>query len=234
MDTPKKIFIQAGAGSFNDHAIHILQKSKPELAGAELEFCGTPSSAMQRADEAKDAEAHVFTAVRNGLVKGNLIPPTIEGMRRYEVQLKDAIRMKIEMCLLTRQDENGQPMERVASIRPALDQINGWLKTHGLSTIEVPEGTSEAARKLSAGELEKKTGVIAPERCASTYPGLEVREKGIQDDSNNYTHFALLKVKKREVEITVEQAREELQAIVDEIRRRTKEDEEFHQIMQAA
>ncbi len=229
----RTIFVQAGDGSFNDHAIHILQNNRPDLRDIDLKFCGRPISAMEQADAVNDSGAMVFAAVCNDLVGGGLILPTIEGVQSFEIELLDAIRMKIEMCLLVRQDETGE-IQRVASIEPALDQVSPWLQRSGTFTIEVPEGTSEAARRLSEGVYEKGTGVIAPERCVSTYEGLEVREAGIEDNDNNYTHFALLRVKKREAKITTEQARQELQSVVDTIVSGIKEEESFHQLLEVA
>lgn len=225
---------QAGAGSFNDLAIHKLQEQRAELATLEVDprSC-TPMMAMERA--ASQENGFAFVALRNDII--DLVNPTIAALQRFEIlNLVDAIRMQIEMCLVLKEGATIDGIDTVASILPALGQVKGWIESHGITNIkEVPAGTAAAANMLSTGELGPNVGVIAPERVVDVYPGLQLAEKGIQDRQeggrNNYTTFGLLKVREREVPISNEEARQILINLIDQIRGRIVEDESFCQVM---
>ncbi len=239
MDSQKKIFVQTSPGSFNHHAIDLL-RDEDVLQNSAIQFAGPQRDIMQRAVEENGL---IFAAVCNDIVKGNLIPSTVEALKDFKIEkLREGIRMKIEMCLLRRKEAVSQrlPLFSLVSHPAALKQIGNWLEKteesagRSLELTEEIGGTSEAARQLSAGELSNLTGVIAPEHSTSIYPGLSVVEKNIQDQDDNYTHFGLMEVSKRETPISEEDAREHLHQFVDRLRERIQVTSDFFQTAKVA
>ena len=106
--------------------------------------------------------------------------------------------MKIEMCLLRHEEAVRRhiPLTQIASHPSALQQIEHWKQAHPVAEIPVPEGTSEAARRLSSGELEVGIGVIGPKLLADLYPHLVLVEQGIQDTKDNILSSGFLKSKR--------------------------------------
>ena len=231
MESQKKIFSQTSPGSFNDQALAYLIK-EGKIGTPNIEFAGTQKNAMKKAVE---EDGLAFMALRNDIA--GLVPTTIEALQDYEVrELLEAIRMKIEMCLIRRENGNA-PLKKLMSHPTALKQIGNWQKVqegetgNKLEILEEPLGTSEAARKLSAGELDPETGIIAPEWSVKVYPDIKVIEKGIQDNDDNYTLFGLVSAQQREANISNEEARARLEHLVKGARDRIKETSEtFYQI----
>jgi len=228
----ENIVVQAGPGSFNDQALGILKNERPGLIDAKVVFAGEPIDVMSRA---VDTNSLAFLALRNNIVPGNLIPPTVEAFRSFSVDnVFDAIRMRIIMSLIVKNGTGIEDIDLVASIKAALDQTSGFIQKRHLGMICEPSGTSEAARKLSYGShYPRRTGVIGPDKLAEVYPGLRVASSGIENQVDpNYTLFGLLAMKKRERVITMEDASKELGEIVDRIRGSIVEDDtSFSQLM---
>ncbi|WP_310582540.1 prephenate dehydratase [Deinococcus sp.] len=80
-------------------------------------------------------------------------------------------------------------VKRVYSQQPALDQCTTFLRKHALTPVTAHD-TAGSAKELSArGSLDE--GVIASARAAELY-GLEVLERGIEDEPFNFTRFMVL------------------------------------------
>ncbi len=235
MNLPAKIFVQTSPGSFNHHALELLRE-EDILQNPDIQFAGPQKDAMQKA---VDENGLVFAAVCNDIVQGNLIPSTVDALKDFEIkELHEGIRMKIEMCLLRTEKavRDNTPLVKVVSHPAALKQITHWAqkRERPLELAEEIGGTSEAARQLSAGELDDTAGAIAPEWSAKIYPGLVVTEKNIQNQDDNYTHFGLMKVQKRNVQITVEEARKHLQEFVDRLKDHIDINSDFYQVAKVA
>lgn len=212
-----KIYIQAGPGSFNDAAIGLLTSVDPSLRKVNRVFAGTPTEAMEMAtDNASDSSGFVFVAVSNNLV--GLVTPTAAALQKYEiVRVVSGIEMGVEMCVLVPDGvSDATNLTQVASIQPALDQVKVWRDNHGVTTIEEPKGTSAAAEKLSEDQYPNHTGVIGPRKLADVYTNLNALECGIEDKPSA-TEFALLEVRPRTNEVTLEQAQSELTMAVQEL-----------------
>jgi len=231
MKPSNKIFAQTSPGSFNDQALaYLIQEGY--LTTPDIEFAGTQKNAMKKAVEEGGL---AFMALRNDIA--GLVPTTIEALQNYGIeQLPEVIRMKIEMCLIRRINETA-PLKKLTSHPTALKQISKWKELeekrlgHEIELIDEPLGTSKVAEQLSNGEFDPETGIIAPEWSVKVYPEIEVVEKGIQDTDNNYTHFGLMSVAERVSPISKEQAREELESTVQEVRKKIKETSKtFYQI----
>lgn len=223
------IFVQATLGSFNHQALELLLPEKRDTNS--IHFCGTPYNAMQSAFQRNGL---AFVALKNSTIQGNFVEATLEALQHFQITRAIAfVRMKIEMSLIRHQEalQWDIPLSQIASHPAALQQINHWKKRQdSLLEIAVPEGTSEAARKLSMGEFELNTGVIGPKNLAFLYPHLAVVETGIQDKEDNYTIFAILEVSQREEPAHEMEIKRELNDVLWPAESQFQEDPSFFQI----
>lgn len=204
------VYVQAGPGSFNHAALDLLE-SRHNDAYHRL-YSGTPENTYAAAVK---ETAWAFSALANSTINGQLVPAIVNAMRNYKVtKLSAAVRMPIEMCVFGA--DRVSPIKHVASHPAALKQIGQWLNTHQRQTISVPKGTNEAARMLAQGQFEQ--GTVAVGSCAlkSVYPELTLREVGVQDNADNHTLFALMKMEKRPEQISEDQARTALAQVVEQ------------------
>ncbi|MCO7188895.1 MULTISPECIES: gamma subclass chorismate mutase AroQ [unclassified Pseudoalteromonas] len=204
------VYVQAGPGSFNHAALDLLE-SRHDDAYHRL-YSGTPENTYAAA---VTETAWAFSALANSTINGQLVPAIVKAMRNYKVtELSAAVRMPIEMCVFG--VDQASPITHVASHPAALKQIGQWLNTHQLQTIPVPKGTNEAARLLAQGLFEH--GTVAVGSCAlnSVYPELTLREVGIQDNADNHTLFALMKMETRPEQISEDEARSALAQVVNQ------------------
>ncbi|WP_425147407.1 prephenate dehydratase [Deinococcus sp.] len=80
-------------------------------------------------------------------------------------------------------------VRRVYSQQPALDQCTSFLKKHTLTPVTAHD-TAGSAKDLAARGARDEA-VIASSRAADLY-GLEVLERGIEDEAFNFTRFLVL------------------------------------------
>lgn len=206
------LYVQSSAGSFNDQAVHELLQDT--IDGYNLIFCGTPENAMQLAAE---NNALAFCALKNSTLPGQYVTATLTALTQYAAPSIEASHvMLIEMATLQHQDAvaEGVPLRFVASHPAALLQITQWKALHpSLVEIETPDGTADAARQLSEGELPLRTTVIGPKTLTNLYTNLIVVEEAIQDLSDNFTTFILFYPTTRPSHVSTETAIAELNAL---------------------
>ncbi|WP_419833978.1 hypothetical protein [Endozoicomonas atrinae] len=77
--------IQASNGSFNHLAVMKLYGDGNNL---ELNFCGSPLNTFYQAEQ---NEAEAFVALRNDLVKGNLIDATVQACKVFQIRKVSAV-----------------------------------------------------------------------------------------------------------------------------------------------
>jgi len=80
-------------------------------------------------------------------------------------------------------------VKRVYSQQPALDQCTTFLKKHGITPVTAHDTAGSAKDLAARGSLDE--GVIASRRAAELY-GLEVLERGVEDEPFNFTRFLVL------------------------------------------
>lgn len=155
------IFLQASPGSFNHEALELLLKHP--INDSNVHFCGTPLNTFQLAYENKSV---AFVALKNTIIKGNFVEATLKAFQEFQIKrIISIFQMKIEMAVIRHQEalKNNLPLNQLASHPAALQQISKWKNNHSLiNEIPVPEGTGEAARRLSLGDLEVGVAVIGP------------------------------------------------------------------------
>ncbi|MGF1683476.1 prephenate dehydratase domain-containing protein [Photobacterium minamisatsumaniensis] len=208
------VYVQASSGSFNNAAINTLY-SKTELTQPSYVFSGTP---LQTFVAANNDAALAFTALENSTIEGNLVRATVAAIQEYQVvEVEAGIRTSIEMCVLRSKSdvEANIPLVQIASHPAALKQIDRWKGQYTeLQELEIPKGTAEAARMVATGELPNGTAAIGACMLEELYPQITVTAKAVQDNKDNKTLFALMKVTKRTSPLSVTDAENELRAVI--------------------
>ncbi|CAJ1422882.1 unnamed protein product [Effrenium voratum] len=98
--------------------------------------------------------------------------------------------LRIHHSLLALPGSKKEDLKKVISHPQALAQCNSYLKRHALPS-EAAYDTAGSAKLISEGQ-QKGVGAICSELAAEFF-GLDVLEKGIEDDQNNFTRFLLLR-----------------------------------------
>lgn len=213
MPAPSQIFVQASPGSFNQQAIGLLLQDS--INSSRIQFCGTPLNTFQLA---ADNKSLAFVAIKNTLIPKDFVKATLTALQEFKiVKIISSIQMKIEMAHLRHQEAflNNLPITQIASHPAALQQIVKWKDNYPLITeIPIPEGTAEAARQLSFGELSANVSVIGSSCLAQHYPNLVVIEDSIQDCEDNYTTFILVEIANRPQQITEDEVIAELNSLL--------------------
>ncbi|MBI5135262.1 chorismate mutase [Candidatus Uhrbacteria bacterium] len=140
--------------------------------------------------EQGEAQLGIFPVVNS---RGGLVQTAFEAMGHHLFTLVDEIWIEVQQCLLVKPGTTRDQIKRIASHPQAFSQCERYLKQafEGVP-LKDWDDTAKAARDLGAGILDAQTAVIAPARSAQLY-GLEVLEKGIQDQHPNLTTFIVVK-----------------------------------------
>lgn len=107
-------------------------------------------------------------------------------LSEYRLFIAKAKKQKIEHCLLGIQSSEIGDIKAVYSHAQALYQCKNYLYKNNIDGINKPN-TAVAAEEISSLN-DKNVGAIASENAAKRYD-LKVLEKGIQDETHNYTRF---------------------------------------------
>lgn len=182
-----KIAVSGDPGSFSEEA-GLLYAQRENLE-PEIIF-STDMEGVLRAVSAGEVDRGVFPVVNS---RGGLVRPAFHAMGKYAFEYIDEIWMEIYQCLLVTPGVTREQITCIASHSQALAQCDRHLQQN-YKGIEIKEwiDTARAAKDLADGVLSPTTAVIAPARAAHFY-GLEVLEKGIQDNHPNLTTFIVVK-----------------------------------------
>ncbi|CAK9046367.1 unnamed protein product [Durusdinium trenchii] len=141
-----------------------------------------------------------FAAISDGKVHLLLVPieNTLGGTihANCDLQLQHNLfiiaehNLRIRHCLMALPGSKKADLQKVISHPQALAQCNSYLKSNEL-VGEAAYDTAGSAKLISEGKL-KGVGAICSELAAEHF-GLEILEKGIEDDQNNFTRFILLR-----------------------------------------
>ena len=142
----------------------------------------------------------VFRAVDEGSCDYGMLPieNTLAGsihvnydlMQEHDLQIVGEIVLRIVHNLMVKPGVRPEELRRVQSHTKALEQCVRFFREHPSMKPETVYDTGGAAKMLGEGE-DRETGVIASTRAAERY-GLEILERGIEDNPQNYTRFLVL------------------------------------------
>lgn len=179
--------VSGDPGSFSEEAGLIY--AQRENITPEILFATDMQGVLAAINEDR-ADVGVFPVVNS---RGGLVRPAFQAMGRYNFEYFDEIWMEIYQCLLVLPGTKASDITCIASHSQALAQCDRHLQQN-FKGIELKEwiDTARAAKDLSDGTLPATTAVIAPARAAHRY-GLEILEKGIQDNHPNLTTFIVVR-----------------------------------------
>lgn len=142
----------------------------------------------------------VFEAVESGACQFGVLPienstagsvnRVFDLMAKHSFHIVRTCRLKIEHNLLVKPGTSKDDVRIVYSHEQALRQCAGYLSGMPDAKVHVCENTAMAALKVQQSERDD-VAAIASRDCAAIY-GLEVCERGVQDQDDNYTRFACI------------------------------------------
>ncbi len=179
--------VSGDAGSFSEEAG--LVYAGREGFEASMIYAIDMEGVLSAVEQGK-AQLGIFPVVNS---RGGLVQTAFEAMGHHLFTLVDEIWIEVQQCLLVKPGTTRDHIQSITSHPQAFSQCERYLKQHFESVpLKDWEDTAKAARDLAAGVLDVNTAVIAPARAAQLY-GLEVLEKGIQDQHPNLTTFIVVK-----------------------------------------
>ena len=101
------------------------------------------------------------------------------------------VKLKVEHCLITKEDIDFKSMKKVYSHPQALAQCESFLSKNLPHCQIIPVYDTAGSAKMIKGAKENNIAAIASSWAAELY-GLKIIKKGIQDNKHNYTRFLVL------------------------------------------
>lgn len=98
--------------------------------------------------------------------------------------------LRVRHCLLALPGTGKAGIKKVISHPQALAQCNSYINKLGVRG-EAAYDTAGSAKLISEGKMEGVAAICS--ELAADYYGLEILDRGIEDDPNNYTRFLLLR-----------------------------------------
>jgi len=98
---------------------------------------------------------------------------------------------RVQHCLMAMTGVERSQINKVMSHPQALAQCDDYIRKNGFKRVPGNDTASSAKLVASKGEKMNDTAAIASELAAQKY-GLQILEKGIEDDKCNYTRFLVL------------------------------------------
>lgn len=145
-------------------------------------FCSTITEIFDA-----DTDA-MIVPIENSL--GGGVTDSVDKLREAKLEVTGEQKLRINHCLISK-EENVENVDVVKSHPQALSQCRNFIEEHGFSEEE----TSSTA--LAVEELEENEAALAS-KTAAEINGLNILEKGVQDNSSNVTRFLILNGEKEE------------------------------------
>jgi chorismate mutase/prephenate dehydratase len=142
----------------------------------------------------------VFDAVESGACEFGVLPVenstagsvthVYDLMRDHDFHIVRSCRLKVDHNLLVPHGVRKQDVRIVYSHQQAISQCAGYLARIPDVRVHICDNTAMAAERVAqSGRTD--VAAIASHDCARLY-GLDVAERSIQDQANNYTRFACI------------------------------------------
>lgn len=183
-----KIAVSGDIGSFSEEA-GLLYAQRQGWSNPEMIFA-IDMDGVLRSVSIGEADCGVFPVVNS---RGGLVQTAFDAMGKYIFTMVDELWFEVYQCLLALPGVKKEEIETIVSHPQAISQCERYIKREFPNVKLVDwEDTAKAAKDLSAGILSCDTAVIAPARSAQIY-GLELLDRGIQDNHPNLTTFIIVK-----------------------------------------
>ena len=141
----------------------------------------------------------VLAAVSSGECELGVIPvenslmgailQAVDLLLETELHVTREVMVRVSHAMMAMPGVKLSEVKRVYSQQPALDQCTEFMGRHGLTPVTAHDTAGSAKDLAARGSLDE--GVIASARAAELY-GLEVLERGIEDEPFNVTRFLVL------------------------------------------
>jgi len=141
----------------------------------------------------------IFDAVNDGTVEHGMLPvenssagtvaQSYELLLEHDLRVQSEIIFRVHHMLLATANTSIDDIQRVKSHPQALAQCEGYLRRRGWEPVAVYD-TAGSARDL-ATTSEPSTAVLASALAGDLY-GLNILERGVEDDPYNSTRFFVI------------------------------------------
>lgn len=208
----QKLYSQSSPGSFCHLAVNKLCMKECNRENIELIFKGTQILAFEQSVK---GNGEAFVALSNSSITNHYIQSTVQALQFYRIDhLSGLVNLPISMCLLRRKNST-KPLTAITTHSSAVLQIDQWLNRQNITDIiEEPRGTAFAAKRLSGGELGDHVGVVGPKALEQSFANLKVVACSLENESDNHTLFAKVRVSKRPEKISEQEALNSLKALL--------------------
>lgn len=179
----KKVSIQGIKGSFHeDAALKYFNNEEVEIVE-----CRTFKQAVELVD--KDEVEICVMAIENSIA-GSLLG-NYSLMRQYHLKIVGEVYLHIEMNLLMNPVAKKEDIKEVHSHPIALKQCMEYIERECPEAILLEKSDTAGAAKVLEDSQRTDVATIGNKRTAELYH-LEIREKGIETNKQNYTRFLVL------------------------------------------
>lgn len=145
----------------------------------------------------------VFRAIDQGFCEYGVLPlenstagsvnAVYDLMMAYNCYIARSVRLKVDHNLLVKPGVTADKITEIYSHEQALAQCSNFLSDLEGVQVHVCDNTAAAAKMVAESDRDD-IAALSSRSCAELY-GLEILERGVQDNDNNYTRFACISKK---------------------------------------
>lgn len=186
--------IQGGKGSFNEEAL--LSFVKQEICfndkDIKIKYLYTTEKVLKNLDQG-NIDYGLF-AIENS--RAGLVQESIQAMARYKFKIFKEHKIKIRHFLMKKEDAQVSEIKTIMTHPQVLKQCRKTL-SHKYKHFKLKTGqkdlidSAKVAQLLASNKLPKTIAVMGSQVLAK-FNNLDIIDKDLQDDKNNYTRFLIV------------------------------------------
>ncbi len=180
---PLTVAFQGEAGAYSEQAVY-------ELLGAGGRFQAVGYSSFDDAFAATQSGAADFLLAPIENTLGGTIHANCDLQLRHDLCIVGEYNLRVRHNLMALPGTVLGDVTKAISHPQALAQCDAYLRGKGI-VAESQYDTAGSAKMIAAGQLRGVAAVASV--LAAKHYGLEILDSGIEDDSNNFTRFLLLR-----------------------------------------
>ena len=177
-----RVAFQGERGAFGEEAAL-------KLLGSEIELVPRKTFTDLFSSFENEIADYLLAPVENSIA--GVVQPSVDLLRSSSLAILDEVEIKIEQHLIGCHGANFETIETVQSHPVALAQCSRFFETNRqLKSVIADDTAGSVAEVIRNGD--PKRAAIAGQRAADLYGGSIIR-RNIQDQTENYTRFVLVK-----------------------------------------